>query len=123
FFLWGAMGWASLAPQQHILLAYQPQNGSIAVALNSSVNYLGSSIGATLCGVVLAVGFGSMSLVYFALFSMIFSISLQLYSIKNYDFMYESEDEFLYLGLKIYIVLAILNSMLKLYLNKIVKNM
>lgn len=95
FFLWGAMGWASLAPQQHILLAYQPQNGSIAVALNSSVNYLGSSIGATLGGVVLAIGFGSMSLVYFALFSMIFSISLQLYSIKNYDFMYESEDEVL----------------------------
>lgn len=44
---------------------------------------------------MLAIGFGSMSLVYFALFSMIFSISLQLYSIKNYDFMYESEDEVL----------------------------
>jgi len=40
FFVWGAMGWACQAPQQHILLSHQPS----AVALNSSVNYLGSAI-------------------------------------------------------------------------------
>lgn len=43
FFIWGAMGWASQAPQQHILMSYQPNNRSAAVALNSSFNYLGSS--------------------------------------------------------------------------------
>lgn len=80
FFLWGAMGWASLAPQQHILLSYQPENGGAAVALNSSVNYLGSSVGATLSGVVLALGIGSMSLIYFALISMILSLCFQFYS-------------------------------------------
>src|SRR5699024_4973093 len=32
FFVWGAMGWASQAPQQHILMSYQPSNGSSAVA-------------------------------------------------------------------------------------------
>lgn len=84
FFVWGAMGWASQAPQQHILMSYQPSNGSSAVALNSSLNYLGSSIGATLGGMVLAFGFGTISLIYFAVISMIISLLLQVYSAKNF---------------------------------------
>ena len=84
FFIWGAMGWASQAPQQHILMSYQPNNRSAAVALNSSFNYLGSSVGATLGGVVLTFSFGSISLVYFAVISMILSILLQFYSVKNF---------------------------------------
>ncbi len=83
FFFWGAMGWACQAPQQHILLSYQPNNGSSAVALNSSVNYLGSAIGATLGGTVLSLQMGSIALIYFASISMIFSLCLQFYSIKN----------------------------------------
>ncbi|MCP3740788.1 MFS transporter [Rossellomorea sp. BNER] len=83
FFVWGAMGWACIAPQQHILLSYQPKNGSSAVALNSSVNYLGSSIGATLGGVVLSLEMGTITLVYFAVLSMAFSLCLQFYSMKN----------------------------------------
>lgn len=83
FFIWGAMGWACQAPQQHILLSYQPRNGSSVVALNSSINYLGSAVGATLGGVVLSLGTGSIALVYFAVLSMIFSLCLQLYSMKN----------------------------------------
>lgn len=83
FFVWGAMGWACQAPQQHILLSYQPQNGSSAVALNSSINYLGSAIGATLGGVVLSFGTGSIMLIYFAVLSMIFSLFLQFYSMKR----------------------------------------
>ncbi|HLQ73098.1 MAG TPA: MFS transporter [Bacillota bacterium] len=83
FFVWGAVGWASLAPQQHILLSYQPKNGSIAIALNSSINYLGSSIGAMLGGVVIAIGLGSTSLIYFAAIAMVIAIVFQLYSVKK----------------------------------------
>lgn len=83
FFVWGAMGWASQAPQQHILMSYQPHNGSSAVALNSSLNYLGSSVGAALGGVVLSFGHGAIPLIYFAVISMTVSIVLQLYSVKK----------------------------------------
>ncbi|MBJ8119743.1 MFS transporter [Bacillus cereus] len=83
FFIWGAMGWASGAPQQHILLSYQPKHGSAAVALNSSINYLGSSVGATLGGVVISLGMGTMALIYFAIISMIISLCLQFYSMRN----------------------------------------
>lgn len=82
FFVWGAMGWASQAPQQHILMSYQPNNGSSAVALNSSLNYLGSSVGATLGGVVLAFGFGAVSLIFFAVIFMVLSLLLQFYSVN-----------------------------------------
>lgn len=85
FFVWGAMGWACQAPQQHILLSYQPNNGSSTVALNSSVNYLGSAIGATLGGVVLSLEMGAITLVYFAVLSMVFSLCLQFYSMKKGD--------------------------------------
>lgn len=82
FFVWGAMGWASQAPQQHILMSYQPNNGNSAVALNSSLNYLGSSVGATLGGVVLAFGFGAVSLIFFAVIFMVLSLFLQFYSVN-----------------------------------------
>ncbi|CAM3685359.1 MFS transporter [Cohnella lubricantis] len=55
-FIWGAMGWASQAPQQHVLLLYQPKHGAASVALNSSANYLGSAIGSTLGGVAMVAG-------------------------------------------------------------------
>jgi predicted MFS family arabinose efflux permease len=55
-FLWGAMGWASQAPQQHALLHLQPQHGKAAVALNSSANYLGSAVGSTLGGIAMIAG-------------------------------------------------------------------
>ncbi|HDX9577269.1 TPA: MFS transporter [Bacillus pseudomycoides] len=91
FFIWGAMGWAAQAPQQHILLSYQPKQGSAAVALNSSINYLGSSVGATLGGVVISLGMGTMSLIYFAVFSIGISVMLQLYSMKSNFSMIKTE--------------------------------
>lgn len=66
FFLWGVTGWASQAPQQHTLLQLQPQQGPAAVALNSSANYLGSSVGASLGGAVLLIGFSPSHLPYLA---------------------------------------------------------
>jgi predicted MFS family arabinose efflux permease len=56
FILWGAMGWASQAPQQHELLCLQPNHGAAVVALNSSANYLGSAIGSALGGGVMLAG-------------------------------------------------------------------
>lgn len=85
FIIWGAMGWASQAPQQHILLAYQPKQGAAAVSLNSSINYLGSAVGATLGGVLISFGMGTITLIYFAILSMIVSLSLQFLSMR-YNF-------------------------------------
>ncbi|MBR7796333.1 MFS transporter [Agaribacter marinus] len=56
FMVWGAMGWASLAPQQHVLLQLQPEHGSSVVVLNSSANYLGGSMGSALGGIVMVGG-------------------------------------------------------------------
>lgn len=66
FFLWGVTGWASQAPQQHTLLQLQPEQGASAVALNSSANYLGSSVGASLGGAVLLTGVSPSQLPYLA---------------------------------------------------------
>lgn len=49
-FIWRMTGWASLAPQQHSLLSYQPQHSNAVLALNGSCNYLGSALGALLGG-------------------------------------------------------------------------
>lgn len=82
FIIWGAMGWACQAPQQLILLSYQPTNGSSAVALNSSVNYLGSALGAGIGGTILSFQLGTITLIYFAVISMACAICLQCYSMK-----------------------------------------
>jgi predicted MFS family arabinose efflux permease len=55
-FLWGAVGWGTLAPQQHRLLALRSEDGPVAVSLNASALYLGSSVGAGIGGVLLGGG-------------------------------------------------------------------
>lgn len=52
-FLWGLTGWMYVVPQQHRILALSRSAGSLAVALNNSVFYLGIAIGGALGGVVL----------------------------------------------------------------------
>lgn len=54
-FVWGMCGWASLAPQQHILLQTNPTDGATAVAANASANYLGSALGAIFGSLLVAV--------------------------------------------------------------------
>lgn len=66
FVLWGAMGWASQAPQQHERLRYQPEHDAAVVALNSSANYLGSAVGSSLGGIVLLAGLAPSSLPFAA---------------------------------------------------------
>jgi predicted MFS family arabinose efflux permease len=66
FIVWGAAGWASPAPQQHALLALHPHNGAAAIALNSSVNYLGSATGAGLGGLAMTAGLPAAQLPFVA---------------------------------------------------------
>jgi predicted MFS family arabinose efflux permease len=54
-FLWGALGWAFVVPQQHRLLSADPAAGAAALALNSSATYLGGTLGAALGGAALAL--------------------------------------------------------------------
>lgn len=66
FIIWGAMGWSYLPSQQHILFSLNYSNGAIAIALNSSFNYLGSSVGTFLGGLLLVLGFTPLQLPYFS---------------------------------------------------------
>jgi predicted MFS family arabinose efflux permease len=54
--VWGAVGWGSLAPQQHRMLALREPEGPVAVSLNASALYLGSAIGAAVGGALLGGG-------------------------------------------------------------------
>lgn len=53
---WGASGFASPPPQQHLLLERAPERGVVAVAVNGSAIYLGSAIGTALAGFALHAG-------------------------------------------------------------------
>lgn len=53
-FIWGMCGWASLTPQQQVLLQTNPADGATAVAANASANYLGSALGATFGSLLVA---------------------------------------------------------------------
>ncbi|BAW89682.1 MFS transporter [Staphylococcus capitis] len=81
FLLWGAMGWATQAPQQHILIKNYKSYGETAVALNSSVNYLGSSIGSALCGSLLFITHNINMLVYLSIFICGIGLLVQLTNI------------------------------------------
>ncbi len=53
-FGWGLCGWASLAPQQHILVTAKPDDGATAVVANASANYLGAAIGSAAASALIA---------------------------------------------------------------------
>lgn len=82
FILWGAMGWATQAPQQHILLKKHPEYGGSAVALNSSINYLGSAMGSAIGGIILFNANSTNVLIYSALGITIIGILLQLLNLS-----------------------------------------
>lgn len=82
FILWGAMGWATQAPQQHILLKKHPEYGGSAVALNSSINYLGSAMGSAIGGIILFNAHSTNVLIYSALGITIIGILLQLLNLS-----------------------------------------
>ena len=81
FILWGAMGWATQAPQQHILLQNHANHGGAAVALNSSINYLGSALGSALGGIILLKFINTNMLIYSAIIITVIGIILQTMNI------------------------------------------
>lgn len=57
FFMWGALGWATTTPQQHILFGLQENQGTILAALNASAIGLGSAFGTAIAGLIIASGY------------------------------------------------------------------
>lgn len=66
FLMWGMMGWASQTPQQHALISVEPRHASAAVALNSSINYLGGAVGTVLGSILLNSKTSATTLTYLA---------------------------------------------------------
>jgi predicted MFS family arabinose efflux permease len=60
--IWGAAGFGSPPPQQHLLLERAPDRGAVAVAVNASAIYLGSAIGSSLGGIALHAGVSAKTL-------------------------------------------------------------
>lgn len=54
--VWSFTGWATFAPQQSRLIAIEPENGPLVIALNNSTIYLGSALGAALGGALILHG-------------------------------------------------------------------
>jgi len=79
---WGMLGWASLAPQQHTLMAENPHDGTTAVAANASANYLGSAIGSMAGAALVDQGFVGESLAHVAAIPVIVAFLLQLVRIR-----------------------------------------
>lgn len=63
---WGAAGFASPPPQQHLLLQRAADHGTVAVAANSSAIYLGGAIGSGLAGGALHLGLTAAALPFIA---------------------------------------------------------
>jgi predicted MFS family arabinose efflux permease len=66
FLLWGALGWATMTPQQMSLIELEPGREATVVALNSSAVGLGSVFGPALGGLALAAGLDVRNLPYVA---------------------------------------------------------
>jgi predicted MFS family arabinose efflux permease len=88
FLIWGAMGWATVTPQQYNLMKIKPGHDAILVALNSSAVSLGSVFGTALGGVALAGGLSATKLPYLtAIFLLCAIVSQFLLLQKNQKFL------------------------------------
>lgn len=66
FLVWGALGWATVTPQQMALIELEPGHEASVVALNSSAVGLGAVLGPALGGLALAYGLSVRVLPYAA---------------------------------------------------------
>jgi predicted MFS family arabinose efflux permease len=83
FFMWGAFGWATTTPQQHILFELQEKQGTILAALNASAIGLGNAIGTAIGGSIIAFGFNEINLPFLAATLLLVVFICQLMLIKN----------------------------------------
>ncbi len=83
FLVWGAMGWASVTPQQFSLIKIMPNHEAILVALNSSAVSLGSVIGTALGGVALSSGLDAGKLPYMTALFVMCALICQLLLIRS----------------------------------------
>ena len=83
FFMWGAFGWATTTPQQHILFDLQKKQGTILAALNASAIGLGGALGTALGGLIITFGFEGISLPFFSATLLLIVFICQLMLIKN----------------------------------------
>jgi DHA1 family inner membrane transport protein len=56
--IWSITGWGTFAPQQARLIDLAPGGSALVIALNHSIIYIGTAVGAGLGGAALARGFG-----------------------------------------------------------------
>jgi len=78
FFLWGALGWSTMTPQQLRLSQLKPGHDATMVALNSTAVSLGSVFGTTLGGLALAGGLNMSHLPYAATGLIFSAFTLQI---------------------------------------------
>lgn len=83
FLVWGAMGWASVMPQQYSLIKIKADHEAILIALNSSAVSLGGVIGTALGGVAIAGGLGPGNLPYITSLFVLASLVCQLMLIRT----------------------------------------
>jgi predicted MFS family arabinose efflux permease len=84
FFIWGAMGWSTMTPQQCRLSELKPGHDATLVALNSSAVSLGGVAGPALGGLALASGFNAQNLPYAAVVLVSCALAWQLLLLKPF---------------------------------------
>lgn len=83
FFMWGALGWATTTPQQHILFKLHEKQGTILAALNASAIGLGGAFGTAIAGSIIASGINEINLSFLAATLLLIVFIGQLMLIKN----------------------------------------
>ncbi|MGE0171934.1 MAG: MFS transporter [Oligoflexales bacterium] len=83
FLVWGAMGWATVTPQQHTLISLQPEQSATLAALNGSAISLGSVLGSAFGGSAIASGLDVKNLPYAAASLLLCALALQILLIKK----------------------------------------
>lgn len=82
--LWGAVGWALQTPQNNRLIHIRQSqgDGNLAVSLNESALYLGSTIGAAVGGFMLESGISATGLAYAAGAVALMGVAVQVWEIR-----------------------------------------